>query len=29
MTRTRYGLLAASGLNWNSLPLRLFDYATR
>ena len=24
MTRTRYGSLAASGLNWNSLPLKLF-----
>jgi ribonucleoside-diphosphate reductase beta chain len=24
MTRTRYGSLAAGGLNWNSLPLKLF-----
>ncbi|OBI52822.1 R2-like ligand-binding oxidase [Mycobacterium sp. E796] len=24
MARTRYGSLAAGGLNWNSLPLRLF-----
>jgi len=23
MTRTRYGLLGAGGLNWDSLPLRL------
>lgn len=24
MTRTRFGSLTAGGLNWNSLPLRLF-----